>query len=145
VGPIIRLIAILTLALLSLSVAGVAYASNWTVALRAGSSAGAQAQALPAAPTAVTSACTTPASSKQITVTWSSVSRATEFELWQSFNSGSYSSVSTLTGTAWTSSTGLAAGTYSYEVETQVGTNWVSGLSGPTATRTIKNGAKGCQ
>ncbi len=144
-SPIVRLIAILSLALLSLSVAGVAYASNWTVALRASSSAGAQAQALPAPPTAVTSACTAPASNQQITVTWTSVSNATEFEVWQSFNSGSYSSVATLTGTAWTSSTGLAAGTYSYEVSGQVGTNWVGGLSGPTATRTIKNGAKGCQ
>jgi hypothetical protein len=145
VSPITRLIAILTLALLSLSVAGVAYASNWTLSLRSGSSAEAHAQGLPAAPTAVTSACTTPASNKQITVTWGSVSNATDFEVWQSFNSASYTSVGTLTATAWASGTGLAAGTYSYEVETEVGTNWTSSRSSPTATMTIKNGVKGCQ
>jgi hypothetical protein len=145
VSPITRLIAVLAVVLLSLSVADVAYASNWTVVVRAGSSAEAQAQALPAAPTAVTSACTTPASNKQITVAWSSVSNATDFEVWQSFNSGTYMSIGTLTGTAWTSGTGLAAGTYTYEVETLVGSNWASGQSSPTAARTIKNGAKGCQ
>jgi hypothetical protein len=136
-----RLTAITTLVVLSLSVAGVAYASTWTVALHASSHAEAHAQASPAAPTGVTATCVAPASKKEVSVTWSAVSHASEFEVLQSLNGGSYGLVTTLTATAWSSGAGLATGTYNYEVETQIGTNWASSPSSPSATRTISNNA----
>jgi hypothetical protein len=134
-----RLIAITTVVVLSLSIAGVAYASTWAIALHASSHAEAQAQASPAAPTSVTATCVAPAAKKEISVTWGTVSHATEFELLQSLNGGTYGAVTTLTGTAWTSSSGLSTGTYKYEVETQIGTNWASGPSSASTTRTISN------
>jgi hypothetical protein len=141
-----RLVAVIALAVLSLSVADVAYASTWTVQLRTGSSTEAQAQALPATPAGVTAACATPASNKQITVAWSApAGPATDFVVLQSYNGGTYGSVSTLSGTTWTSGAGLAAGTYAYEVETQLGSNWASGASSPSGTLTIKKGKKGCE
>lgn len=135
-----RLTAISTLVVLSLSVAGVAYASTWTVALHAGSHAEAQAQAAPVAPTGVTATCVAPASKKEVSVTWGAVSHASEFEVLQSLNGAGYASVTTLTASAWTSSA-LATGTYSYEVETQIGTNWASSPSSPSATRSISKTA----
>jgi hypothetical protein len=137
-----RIIAVLTLVVLSLSVAEVAYASTWTISLHTGSKSEAQSLTLQP-PSGVTSACVTPVSKKEVTVTWGSVSHASEFEVWQSFKGGTYTAVTTLTGTSWTSST-LTSGTYSYEVETEVGTNWVSSKSSPSATRTI-NTSPGCQ
>jgi hypothetical protein len=133
-----RLTAITTLVVLSLSVAGVAYASTWTVTLHASSHGEAQAQAAPAAPTGVTATCVSPASKKEVSVTWGAVSHASEFEVLQSFNGGSYGATTTLTGTAWTSGA-LATGTYKYEVETQIGTNWASSPSSASATRTISS------
>jgi hypothetical protein len=133
-----RLTVITTLVVLSLSVAGVAYASTWTVTLHASSKAEAQAQAAPAAPAGVTATCVSPASKKEVSVTWGAVTHASEFEVLQSFNSGTYAAATTLTGTAWTSSA-LSTGTYKYEVETQIGTNWASTPSSASATRTISS------
>ncbi len=135
-----RLTAITTLVVLSLSVSSVAYASTWTVTLHASSHAEAHAQPSPAAPTGVTAMCVAPASKKEVSVTWGAVSNASEFEVLQSLNGGSYGSVTTLTATAWTSGA-LATGTYNYEVETQIGTNWASSPSSPSATRTISKNA----
>jgi hypothetical protein len=129
--------AVLTLASLSLAFAGVADASTWTTPLQSGSAGEAQAQTLPAAPTGVTSACVTPTSNRQITLTWNTVAHATKYTVWQSFKSGAYTSVATVTTTTWTSSTGLAVGTYSYEIKTQIGNNWIGALSSPSTTRTI--------
>jgi hypothetical protein len=125
-----RVIAVLTLVVLSLSVADVAYASTWTVALHTGSHGEAQSVAL-LPPSGVAAACTTPASNRQVTVTWGTVAHASDFDVLQSVNTGTYLSVATLTGTAWTSST-LSKGSYSYEVETEVGSTWTSAPSSPS-------------
>ena len=127
-----------------LAVADPAYASNWVVRLAAASQGEAHSQAVPVAPSGVTSTCQTPASAKQLKVTWSAVTHATSYQVWQSHNSGAYSSVATATTTSWTSASGLATGTYSYEIKALIGTNWVSVLSSPTTSRTISSNSPYC-
>ena len=96
----------------------------------------AQAQALPAAPTA-TSACASPATGRKVTVTWAAITHATNYGVYQSTTSatGAYTLQATVTVATWTSAA-LAAGHYWYEVVANIGTNWVSNKSAATAERT---------
>ncbi len=113
---------------------GTAWATtNWIVGLRTGGSGEAHAQALPAAPTA-TSACTTPTSGKKVTVTWSAITHATGYAIYQSNTTatGTYTLQTTVTTTTWTSAA-LATGSYWYEVVTDIGSNWASAKSTATA------------
>jgi hypothetical protein len=111
-------------------------AANWTVGLKSGSSGEAKAQALPAAP-AATSACASPTSSREVTVTWAAITHATNYGVYQSTTSatGTYTLTATVTTATWTSAA-LAAGHYWYEVVANIGTNWASARSAATAERT---------
>jgi hypothetical protein len=111
-------------------------AANWTVALSAGGSGQAKAQALPAAP-APTSACASPTSLREVKLTWTAVTHATNYGVYQSTTSatGTYTLTATVTTATWTSAA-LAAGHYWYEVVTNIGSNWASAKSAATTERT---------
>jgi fibronectin type 3 domain-containing protein len=130
-------------AVLSLLVStGTAWAAgNWTVHVATVNSGEAKAQALPSAPTA-TSACATPTSGKKVTVTWTAVTHATGYGVYQSNTSatGTYTLQATVTTTSWTSAA-LATGNYWYEVVANIGSNWASVKSAATAQRTISSSA----
>ncbi len=117
---------------------GRAWASNWTNALSAGSSAQTRAQSLPAAPTGTTATCATTTSSK-ITVTWSRVANASSYKVWDSTTSatGGYSVVASgLNTTSWTSGS-LSSGNYWFEVSASIGSNWPSANSPATGETTV--------
>ena len=78
------------------------------------------------APT-VTSACAAPTSGKKVTVSWSAVTHATSYAIYQST-------------TTWTSAA-LATGSYWYEVVTDIATNWAGAKSAATTQRTISSSA----
>jgi hypothetical protein len=116
---------------------GPAFATaNWTVHLASVSSGEARAQALPAAPSP-TSACASPASGRKVTVTWTAITHATNYGVYQATTSatGTYTLQATVTVATWTSAA-LAAGHYWYEVVATIGTNWASAKSAATAERT---------
>jgi hypothetical protein len=116
---------------------GTAFATaNWTVHLAPGSSGESRAEALPAAPSP-TSACASPATGKKVTVTWTAITHATNYGIYQSTTSatGTYTLQTTVTVATWTSAA-LAAGHYWYEVVATIGTNWASAKSAATAERT---------
>jgi hypothetical protein len=116
---------------------GTAFATaNWTVHVAASNSGEARAQALPATPSP-TSACASPATGRKVTVTWTAITHATNYGVYQSTTSatGTYTLQATVTVATWTSAA-LAAGHYWYEVVATIGTNWASAKSAATAERT---------
>jgi hypothetical protein len=138
-GALLAAAGILTTLSLLVS-SGPAWATaNWTVGLKTGGSGEAHAQALPVAPTA-TSACATPTSGKKVTVSWTAITHATGYAIYQSTTTatGTYTLQTTVTTLTWTSAA-LATGSYWYEVVTNIGTNWASAKSAATAQRTISS------
>ena len=72
-------------ALSLLATSGAAWATtNWVVHVATTNSGHAQAQALPAAPASPTSACTSPASAKTVKVSWTAVTHATSYAVYES-------------------------------------------------------------
>jgi fibronectin type 3 domain-containing protein len=113
-------------------------APNWTVKVDAVNSGEAKAQALPAAPVP-TAACASPATGRKITVTWTAITHATNYGVYQSTTAtGTYTLQATVTTATWTSAV-LTANTYFYEVVTNIGTNWASAKSAATSKRTISS------
>jgi hypothetical protein len=114
-----------------------AAASNWGIGL--GPSSGeVQAEGAPAAPTGLTSACTS-ALANTVMVSWDDVAQATSYSVYQSTtspSSGFVEDVTGVVGTSWTSPA-LASGTYWFEVADDVGTNWSSSSSSATLPVTI--------
>ena len=131
-------------ALSLLATSGTAWAAtNWVVHVATTNSGEAHAQALPAAPASPTSACTSPASTKTVKVSWSAVTHATAYAVYESTTTatGTYTlATSGVTGTSWTTGV-LAAGNYWFEVLADVGSNWASAKSTATAERTISSSA----
>ena len=134
---------VITIALAPVASSGTAWATaNWTVHVAASNSGEAHAQALPTAPTP-TSACTSPASAKTVKVSWTAVTHATAYAVYQSNTTvtGTYAlQASGLSTTSWTTAT-LAAGGYWYEVVADVGSNWASTKSAASAERVISGSA----
>jgi len=116
-------------------------ATKWVVSLGAGSSGHAQAQALPVAPSGVTSSCNAPTTTKVVKVTWSAVAHATNYAVYQATSTtatpGTYTKLTTVTTTSYTSGTLTAGTNYWYKVVTDIGTNWAGAQSAATAERTI--------
>ena len=120
-----------------------ASASNWALALAAGSKGEAQATTGPSAPANVSDACVSP-TSKLITVTWNAVADASTYTVLKSTTTttGSYNSTATgVTTTSWTSGT-LTSGNDWFKVEAYVGTKWLSAQSAATGETTIST--SGC-
>ncbi len=118
-------------------------ASNWVVHLTSVKGGEAQAQVLPAAPASPAAACVAPTTSKTIKVTWSAVTHATTYSVYESTTtvSGTYNLVASgVATTSWTSGT-LTTGSYWFEVAALVGANWTSTKSVATAQRTISASA----
>ncbi len=132
------------LALSMLATSGAAWAgTNWVVHVTTTNSGEARAQTLPAAPASPTSACTSPASAKTVKVSWSAVTHATAYAVYESTTtaSGTYTlATSGVTATSWTTGV-LSTGNYWFEVLADVGTNWASAKSAATAERTISSSA----
>jgi hypothetical protein len=139
------LVAALVAGTLSLLVSsGTAWAAaNWTVHVATVNSGEAQARALPTAPT-TTSACTSPASAKTVKVSWTAVTHATAYAVYQSNTTatGTYTlQTSGVATTSWTTAA-LATGDYWYEAVADVGSNWVSAKSAASAERIVSS--SGC-
>jgi hypothetical protein len=122
---------------------GFASASIWTVHLSGGTGEG-RAQTTPSAPTGVTATCTSE-STTTVKVSWSSVTHATNYSVYESKTSSSsgYSLAATVTAptTSWTSGS-LSSGDYWFEIAVAIGTNWTSAKSSATSQRTI--GSSSC-
>jgi len=122
---------------------GTAWATtNWALHVATVNSGEAKAQALPAAP-APTSACTSPASAKTVKVSWTAITHATTYAVYQSDTTatGTYTlQTSGLTTTSWTTAA-LATGDYWYEVVADIGSNWASVKSAAGAERIISSSA----
>jgi hypothetical protein len=134
---------VITTALGLVASSGTAWATaNWTVHVATVNSGEAHAQALPTASTP-TSACTSPASAKTVKVSWTAVTHATTYAVYQSNTTatGTYTlQTSGVTATSWTT-TALTAGDYWYEVVADVGSNWASTKSAASAERVISGSA----
>jgi hypothetical protein len=145
-----RLLALLALsvAIFTCGIGNVASAaSNWLVHSAAVSAGEGHAQALPAAPAGVTAACAAPTTAKTIKVSWSAVTHATAYAVYDSTTSatGTYSLVASgVTTTSWTSSALTSTTNYWFEVATNVGSNWTSAKSSATAESTINGSNPFC-
>jgi hypothetical protein len=134
---------VITSALGILLSSGTAWATaNWTVHVASVNSGEAHAQALPTTPTP-TSACTSPASAKTVKVSWTAITHATAYAVYQSDTtaSGTYTlQTSGVATTSWTTAA-LSTGDYWYEVVADVGSNWASTKSAASAERVISSSA----
>ena len=116
-------------------------ATNWSAPVASGSKGESQSKALPAAPGGVGAACAAPTTSKTVKVTWSAVSLATGYPVYDSTTSatGSYTLVASgVTGTAWTSGTLTNNTNYWFEVTALIAANWASVTSAASPESTIK-------
>src|ERR1700722_19356081 len=70
-------------------------AGNWVVHLATVNSGEAHAETLPAAPASPTATCTTPASNRTVKVSWTAVTHATTYAVWESTTTagGTYTQV----------------------------------------------------
>jgi hypothetical protein len=121
----------------SATVAGAA--SNWLVHSAAVSAGEAQAQALPAAPAGVTASCAAPTTAKTIKVTWSAVTHATNYSVYDSTTSatGTYTLVASGVTSPWTSAALTTGTNYWFEVVTNFGSHWTGAKSAATGESTI--------
>jgi hypothetical protein len=98
---------------------------------------------MPAAPASPAATCTTPTSARTVKVSWTAVTHATTYAVWESTTTagGTYTQVmSGVTTTSWTTGV-LGTGHYFFEVVANVGTNWASAKSAATAQRTLTSTA----
>ena len=126
--------------LLPWTMTGAWAARNWVVHAAAATSGEAHAQALPSAPTGVSDSCPAPTTSKTIKVTWTAVTHATSYTVYDSTTSatGTYTQVATGVATnSWTSGTLVAGTHYWFEVTVTVGSNWTNSKSAATVQSTI--------
>ncbi len=126
------------MAALTLACVGPAAASSWAIAVGTGSSGEVQSSSLPAAPGGPAAACVS-SSSNTIKVTWSAVTDASSYTVYEatSASTGPYSAAATgITSTSWTSGS-LSSGNYWFEVSAYEGTNWQSTDSAATAESTV--------
>jgi hypothetical protein len=126
--------------LLSININTAWAAGNWVVHAAAVTSGEAHAQALPSAPTGVSDSCAAPTTSKTIKVTWTAVTHATTYSVYDSTTTatGTYTLVASgVATTSWTSGTLVAGTHYWFEVTVTIGSNWTSSKSAATVQSTI--------
>jgi hypothetical protein len=106
--------------------------ASWPIAPSTPTSAQSESAGAPGAPANPSAACVSTLSD-EIKVSWSAVTRANNYSVYDETTlSGSYSLIASgVTQTTWTSS-GLATGTYTFEVRAYSGSNW----SGPNSAAT---------
>ncbi len=134
------LVVVMASALSVLASSGSAWAAtNWAMHVATVNSGEAHADTLPAAPASPTATCTNPASTRTVKVSWTAVTHATTYAVWESTTTatGTYTQVmSGVTTASWTTGV-LGTGHYFFEVVANVGTNWASAKSAATAQRTL--------
>ena len=131
--------------LLAVLIPSIGQASTWLPHLVAGSSGHAHSATLPVANVPAAS-CPAPTTSKTIKVSWSAVTHATSYSVYESTTSataGYTLAVTGITTTSWTSGT-LAAATHWFEIVVVSGTNWTSANSTATSQATIHNSGTRC-
>jgi hypothetical protein len=113
-------------------------ATNWTIRLATGSHGKARGDAAPAAPTGVSAVCQGVLLNDKIVVSWSAVTHASAYQVYDATSSnGTYSTIgSTVTGTTATVTVGIV-GSYWFKVQAFAGTQWTSPLSTAAGPRTI--------
>src|SRR5271155_5495494 len=113
-GALLVVVAFVSALSLLLS-SGTAWAAgNWVVHVAAVNSGEAHAQGLPSAPAAPTAACTSPASARTVKVSWTAVTHATTYAVYESTTTagGTYNLVmSGVATTSWTTGV-LSTGHY---------------------------------
>lgn len=102
---------------------------HWAIGLSAASRAQAKAENAPAAPTGVSAACQGVLLNNNVVVSWSNVTHASAYQVYDSSTSGgTYTAV----GSTWPSSPAtipLGAGTYFFKVRAIGGSFWTGPLS----------------
>jgi hypothetical protein len=123
---------------LTLVVPQPALGSAWTVSVQSGSAGESGSAGLPSAPAGPGASCTS-SIGNTVTITWSLVTHASSYSVYQATNgaSGPYTlSASGITAATWTSP-GLALGNYWFEVAAVAGSHWQGPNSGATGETTI--------
>jgi hypothetical protein len=121
-------------------------ATSWIVVLHTNSAGEGHAQALPAAPASPAAACAAPTTAKTIKVTWTAVTHATAYSVYDSTTSatGTYTLVAGGIATNSYTTAALATGNYWFEVTASVGTNWAGAKSSATGESTINSANPFC-
>jgi hypothetical protein len=122
-------------------------ASNWVASVASGSKGESQATSLPGAPAGAGAVCAAPTTAKTIKVTWSAVSLATSYTVYDATTSasGTYTAVASgVTGTSWTSGTLTNGTNYWFKVNALVGTKWASAQSAASPESTINSSSPFC-
>ncbi len=121
-------------------------ATNWAVHLATASKGEARAQTLPSAPGSPAAGCAAPTTSGTIKVTWSAVTHATGYTIYDSTTSatGAYNQIGNSTTSPWTSSTLTSGTNYWFEVVATIGSNWSSAKSSATGESTINSSSPYC-
>lgn len=123
-------------------------ASNWMATVASGSKGESQATSLPAAPGSVGAVCAAPTTAKTITVTWSAVSLATSYSVYDSTTSATagFAVLATgVTGTSWTSAALTSGKNYWFKMTALVGSNWASAQSAASPESTINSANPFCK
>jgi len=137
---VVVLVSVAVAGLLPWTVTAAWAAGNWVVHVAGGSSGEAHAQALPSAPTGVSAACAAPTTAKTIKVSWSAVTHATNYSVYDATTSatGTYSLIASgVAATSWTSAALTTGTNYWFEVTVNFGSNWASVKSSATGESTI--------
>jgi cellulose 1,4-beta-cellobiosidase len=122
-------------------------ATNWVTRLASSSSGHAHANSLPVAPPGVAAACAAPTTAKTIKVSWTAVTHATSYSIYDATTSagGTYTLVASgVSATSWTSAALTVNTNYWFEVVAIVGSNWSSAKSTTSAESTIKSANPFC-
>jgi hypothetical protein len=146
-GPRALTLALTAAALVWWSEATACGASNWVATVAAGSTGESPATSLPAAPGSVGATCAAPTTAKTVKVTWSAVSLATSYSVYDATTSasGTYTQVASgISGTSWTSGTLTNSTNYWFKVTALIGTKWASGQSVASPESTIHSTAPFC-
>jgi hypothetical protein len=134
------------IALTLASASGTAWAAtSWVVHETTGTGE-AHAQALPAAPASPAATCAAPTTAKTVKVTWTAVTHATGYTIYDSTTSatGTYASIGTATTSPWTSGALTVGTNYWFEVVANIGSNWSSVKSSATSESTIDSASPYC-
>jgi hypothetical protein len=113
-------------------------ATFWTVGLGSGSHAEAKGENAPAAPTGVTAACQGLLLNGNVVVTWSPVTHASAYQVYQATSSGgTYTAKGATVATTTATVAPGALGSFFFKVQAIGGTHWAGPLSAFAGPRTI--------
>jgi fibronectin type 3 domain-containing protein len=113
-------------------------ATNWTVRLATASHGKARGDTAPAAPTGVTAACQGVLLNDKIVVSWSAVTHASAYQVYDATSAnGTYTTIGSTVTTTTQTVTIATTGSYWFKVQALAGTHWTSPQSTAAGPRTI--------